>query len=216
MKKVLMLLLIAVLGGQMAAVAQGAEMLDAVARLDGTKTAADYEALEKTFLHIAATPKAGWLPYYYAALCNAQIGFLYQDDGEKIEPYSLRGEEQAKKAISLLDTATHKKELAEIYTVLSMVYRTRVFINPMTYGRKFGTLSQQVMQQAKQLDAANPRTLYLEAWVKCNTPRLWGGDKQLGRQLATQSLQLLEKVPATGITPHWGKAEDLRLLEKYK
>ncbi|PSL44359.1 hypothetical protein CLV51_106225 [Chitinophaga niastensis] len=187
---------------------------NAVTKLDQAQTARDYEVLEKTFAGIAAQSNA-WLPYYYAAFCNAKIGFLYQDDGDKIEPYSNRGEEQAKKAASLLDTVRQKNELSEVYTVLSMVYRTKVFINPMTYGRKYGMLSDQYLRQATQLYPQNPRAAYVAAWVKYNTPKMWGGDKQLAKQLATESLQHLGNASA-GVNPHWGKAEDTELLSKYK
>jgi len=195
---------------------QGAGALEnAVAKLDGARTAKEYETLEKEFVRIAASEPKDWLPNYYAAYCNARIGFLYQDDGEEIEPYSERGEKQAQKAQSLLDTLQQKKELAEVYTVLSLVYRTRVFINPMTYGRKFGTLSQQYRARAQELDPGNPRAIYVRAWELYNIPKMWGGDKDQAKVLANQSLHLLENA-GTGIQPHWGKAEDEELLRKYK
>jgi hypothetical protein len=193
--------------------AQSDALQQAVTKLDQAQTVKDYEQLEKTFTGIKAP--AAWLPAYYAALCNAKIGFLLQDDGDKIEPYSIRGEEQAKKALSLLDSAQQRKEVAEVYTVLSMVYRTKVFINPMTYGRKYGTLSEQALKQARALDAQNPRALFVAAWVKYYTPKMWGGDKGQAKQLATESLQYLVN-PGTDVTPHWGRPEDQALLSKIK
>jgi len=190
------------------------ELQNAVARLDKASGVADYEALEKEFSGIAAR-QADWLPYYYAAFCNAKIGFLYQDDRERIEPYSKKGEEQALKAKVLLDTVTQKKELSELYTVMSMVYRTRVLINPMLYGRKFGLLSGQYLQQAKALNPQNPRAIYVEALVKYYTPKIWGGDKQQAKQLASQSLAWLQHVTA-GTAPHWGRTENMELLSHYK
>lgn len=193
----------------------GSDLQRAVTALDQAKNARDYEALEQTFSNIAATQRNNWLPYYYAAYCDAKIGFLYQEDGEKIEPYSNRGEAWAQKAQSLLDTTQQKNELSELYTVMSMVYRTKVFINPMTYGRQFGPLSSRLLQKARQLNPQNPRALYVAAWEKYYTPKTWGGDKEQARQLASQSLQLLEK-EAAGTQPHWGKAENTELLGKYK
>jgi hypothetical protein len=187
----------------------------AVTKLDQAKTAKDYQALEKEFVKIGASQPKDWLPNYYAAYCNARIGFLLQDDGDAIEPYSDRGELQAKKAESLLDKVNQKKELSELYTVMSMINQSRVFINPMTYGPKYGPTAQQFLNQAKQLNPDNPRAIYLAAWFKYNTPKMWGGDKDLAKQLAIQSLKLLEGAE-TGINPHWGKAEDQELLSKYK
>lgn len=193
--------------------AQSGAMEQAVAKLDQAKTVNDYGQLEKTFS--ANTGDPAWLWSYYAALCNAKAGFLLQDDGEKIEPYSVRGEEQAQKALSLLDSATQQKELAEVYTVLSMVYRTKVYINPMTYGRKYGILSDQMLKKALHLDPGNPRALYMAAWVKYYTPKMWGGDKEKARRLATESLEKLA-APVAGLYPHWGSADDQALLNKIK
>ncbi|NSL88678.1 hypothetical protein ECE50_017690 [Chitinophaga sp. Mgbs1] len=207
-----LLLLLITAGG----FAQNTDALQgAVVKLDKAASVKDYESLEKEFITLAASQKSSWLPYYYAAFCNAKIGFLYKEDGERIEPYSVRGEEQLAKAQSLLDTIRQKQELAEVYTVYSMVYRTKVFINPMTYGRRYGTLSDKFMKQALQLDPQNPRALYVQAWVKYATPRMWGGDKQQARELAEKSLSRL-KNGSTGVAPHWGKTEDEELLNKLK
>lgn len=212
MKKLLICVLL-VITGYYGAVAQSGALQQAVNKLDQAQTVKDYTALEKTFSGITDQP--AWLPPYYAALCNARIGFLLQDDGDKIEAFSIRGEEQARRALSLLDSATQKKELAEVYTVLSMVYRTKVFINPMTYGRKYGVLSGQMLQKAQTLDPGNPRALYVAAWVKYYTPKMWGGDKELAKKLATESLQKLTN-PGTDVYPHWGRADDQLLLSKIK
>lgn len=192
----------------------GNELQNAVARLDKASGLVDYEALEKEFSGIAVR-KPDWLPYYYAAFCNAKIGFLYRENGERIEPYSKKGEEQALKAKALLNTATQKKELSELYTVMSMVYRTRMFINPMRYGRRFGMLSGQYLQKAKELNPQNPRAMYVDALIKYYTPAMWGGDKNLAKQLANESLAKLQNVTA-GTAPHWGKAENMELLSHYK
>jgi len=192
--------------------AQTPALRQAVNKLDNATTVKEYESLEKEFSAMAASGK-DWLPYYYAAFCDAKIGFLYQDDGERIEPYSKQGEVQALKALSLLDSTTQKNELAELYTVMSMVYRTKVFINPMTYGRKYGMLSQHFLDKAKGLNPHNPRVLYVEAWVKYNTPKMWGGDKTLAKQLANESLAQLQQA-SDDIHPHWGKKENMTLLNQ--
>ena len=199
----------------LSASAQQTNLQNAVTKLDKAKTVKDYVAIEQDFVKIAAALPKDWLPNYYAAYCNARIGFLLQDDGESIETYSNRGETQAKKAELLLDKVNQKKELAEVYTVLSMINQSKVFINMMTYGPKYGPLAQQYLNQAKQLNPNNPRTIYLAAWFKYNTPKMWGGDKDLAKKLATQSLKMLENTD-TSVNPHWGKAEDQELLSKYK
>ena len=188
----------------------------AIAQLDKATTVTDYENLAVRFKQMANAQKSNWLPFYYAALCNAKIGFLLQKDGDRIEPYSIEGEQYAKQAEALLKDKGTNKDKAELYTVYSMVYRSKVFINPMTYGREFGTLSQQYLDKAAQLDPENPRVLYMQAWVKYYTPKMWGGDKDKAKALAQSALKGLSAQAASGEQPHWGKPESEELLAKYK
>src|SRR5258708_15153346 len=86
-------------------------MQDAVTRLDKATSVKDYQQLAGDFQTIADRQKKDWLPYYYAAFCNAKTGWLLQDDGDKIEPFADQADEEIRKAQSLLDTATQKKQL---------------------------------------------------------------------------------------------------------
>ncbi|GGC14199.1 hypothetical protein GCM10011386_02340 [Parapedobacter defluvii] len=181
-----------------------------VAKLDSVTTVADYEALEAQFATLSETDEQ-WLSPYYAALCDANIGFLLEKEGERIEPYSDRGLEQLKEARARIDTATQRKELAEVYVVASLLYRTKVFINPMTMGPKYGPTAGKYLELALNLEADNPRAIYVDAWNKYHTPKAWGGDKGLARQLAQKSLALLAKEPQ-GVHPHWGIRENKELL----
>ena len=147
-----------------------------------------------------------WLPPYYAALCNANIGFLLERDGERIEPYSDRRLQQLTEARSLIDSATQQKELAEVYVVACLLYRTKVFVNLMTMGRRYGPTAGKYLQLALKLDADNPRAIYVDAWNKYHTPKAWGGDKKLVKALAQKSLTLL--AAEKGVLPHWGTREN--------
>jgi len=175
----------------------------------------NYQELAQGFLRIAENRKTQWLPYYYAALCNAKTGWLYQNDGEQIEPFADKGDEQIKKALSLLDTSRQKKELSEVYCVLSMVHRCRIFINPATYGRQYGPSASRWIQLAKSADPDNPRALYLEGWEKYYTPKMWGGDKKKAKEILLVARQKLDG-PANGDAnrPHWGKQDVEALLAK--
>lgn len=215
MKKI-MLLFAAVILSVLSIHAQDPQLTSAVAGLDYAKTVRDYQDLAAKFVKAGNAQRSNWLPFYYAALCNARIGFMLQDDGERVEPFSNEGENYAKLALKLMKTGS-KKEQAELYTVLSMVYRTKVFINPMTYGRQYGPTSQQYLDKALQLDPGNPRALYLQAWVKYYTPKMWGGDKTKAKTLLDEAMQkLLDQQLADSVQPRWGKAESQELLAKYR
>ena len=193
------------------------QMQTTVVKLDNAKAVKDYQLLANDFLRIADAQKDQWLPYYYAAFCNAKIGWLKQnDDPDNIEPFANKAGEEIKKAVALIDTAKQKKELAEIYCINMMLNQARVFINPQTYGRQYGPTAFNYLQLAKQASSDNPRVLYLLGWQKFATPKMWGGDKTLAKQLLTEAKQKLGADSAEGIEPHWGKKEVDEILGQLK
>ncbi|MCS3795314.1 hypothetical protein [Niastella sp. OAS944] len=193
------------------------QMQTAVTKLDNAKTVKDYQLLADNFLRIADGQKDQWLPYYYAAFCNAKIGWLKQnDDPDNIEPFANKAAGEIKKAGMLIDTAKQKKELAELYCIHMMLNQARVFINPQTYGREYGPTAFNYLQMAKQADPDNPRMLYLLGWQKFATPKMWGGDKAQAKQLLTNAKQKLAGEPSAGLAPHWGKKEVEEILEQLK
>jgi hypothetical protein len=219
MKK-LILIMAAVASVQFTAMAQDStftiQMETNVSKLDNAKAVGDYQVLANDFTRLADYRKTEWLPYYYAAFCNAKISWLYQQDGDKIEPFANLAEEQIKKAEAMLDTAKNKSELSEVYCVLSMVNRARVFINPMSNGKKYGPIAQRYIQKSMQMNSENPRANYLAAWEKYYTPKLWGGDKTKAKELLDLALTQLENKPTSIIYPHWGITECNEILSQFK
>jgi hypothetical protein len=218
MKKTILLITgVVIFGLRVFAQEANTQQLEAtVSKLDNATTTKEYEQLANEFKNIADAQKTQWLPYYYAAFCNAKIGWLYQHDGDKIEPYADKAEEQIKKAQSLLDTSKQKKELSEVYCVLSMTNQARVFINPETYGPQYGPAAFNYIQSSLQTDTANPRALYMAGWQKFATPKMWGGDKQKAKELLTTAKQKLDSNASSGIEPHWGKKEVEDILKQLK
>ena len=192
------------------------QMVTAVGKLGQATAAKDYQQLASTFKSIALAEKNKWLPYYYAAFCNAKTGWLYEQDGDRIEPFADEAEKDIKKSESLLDTAAQKKELSEVYCVLSMVNRARVFINPMSYGRQYGPAASHYTHMALNTNPDNPRGNYLLGWEKYSTPKLWGGDKKKAKELLELAKQQLTADSNEGINPHWGMSEVDELLKQLK
>src|ERR1700759_2876445 len=106
MKKPILIIVAIIIAG--AAISQSTaymqQMSTQVAKLDEATTVKAYQQMADGFLQIAISEKKEWLPYYYAAFCNARIGWVLQNDPDNIEPYADKADEQAKKAESLLDT----------------------------------------------------------------------------------------------------------------
>jgi hypothetical protein len=106
--------------------------------------------------------------------------------------------------------------LSEIYCVQMMLNQARVFINPPTYGPQYGPTAFNYTQLAKHANADNPRMLYLLGWQKFATPKMFGGDKALAKQLLTEAKQKLDNNSSSGIEPHWGKQEVQEVLKQLK
>jgi hypothetical protein len=193
------------------------QMQAEVTKLDQAKSIKDYAQLATDFELIAHLQSTQWLPYYYAAFCNAKVGWLKQnDDPDNIDHFADNAEQQIKKAQLLLDTSRQQKELSELYCVFSMLNRARVFINPPTYGPKYGPSASRYTILARQKDPDNPRALYLAGWEKFATPKMWGGDKGKAKELLTEAQQKLDNNPSSGIEPHWGKTEVKDILKQLK
>lgn len=194
--------------------ANSQQLQSVVEKLGSATNIKSYQQLASEFANIAEAQKINWLPWYYAALCNAKIGWLLQNDGDLIEPFAKKADEQIQKSLSLLDTTKQKKELSEVYCVLSMVKRANVFVNPMTYGREYGPAASQYIQSARKINPENPRAIYLEGWEKYATPKMWGGDKKKAKELLELAAQRLNTQQVSDGYPHWGKKEVEEALKK--
>lgn len=193
----------------------GQQLASAVARLQTAEKPKDYIQLAGEFEKIASNSN-NWLSHYYAAFCNAKIGWLYQNDGERIEPFADKAEQHAKAALSLLDTLNQKKELSELYCVESMLNRARVFVNPMTQGTIYGPAAFIYLQRAVAANPGNPRASYLSGWEKYYTPKMYGGDKKKAKELLQQAKTQLSAEKPVSNYPHWGEREIEELLAKMK
>jgi hypothetical protein len=192
------------------------QMQQQVKMLDNANTIKDYEQLAANFMRLAQAEKTQWLPYYYSAFCDAKVGWLKQDDPDNIEPFANKADEEIKQAQALIDTAKQKTELSELYCVLSMINRARVFINPSTYGRQYGPAASRYIRLAEKANPDNPRALYLDGWEKFSTPKMWGGDKLKAKELLETAKQKLDNNTVSGIEPHWGKKEVQDILNQLK
>lgn len=186
----------------------------AVEKLETAKNVRSYSQLEREFAKIAEVKKLDWLPWYYAALCNAKIGWLYKDGGKAIEPYLKRADAQLKEAVALLDTSSQKKELSELYCLFSMVYRVNFFLNSQSQHRQFGPTASQYILLARELDPSNPRALFLAGAEKYYRPWVWGGDKKKAKELLEMAALKLSKQADSENYPNWGAKEVNELMRK--
>ena len=186
--------------------------------IDTTTSVQGLTDLANSFERIADAEKNQWLAYYYAAYCNASAGLMVGASGDmmaakadKTDPYADKAEKQIKKAEELM------KGNSEIFVVKKMIATLRMIGDPMNRYMTYGPEAQAALDEAKKLDANNPRVYMLEAQDKYFTPEQFGGSKEEAKVLFEKSKQLFETFkPASTVHPNWGRGTVTYFLSQYK
>ncbi|HXC04640.1 MAG TPA: hypothetical protein VNZ86_07790 [Bacteroidia bacterium] len=183
-----------------------ASMEKNIKMMDTCKSVSGYQQTSNAFERIANAEKKEWLPPYYTALCH--IFMATMQTGDKIDEYCDIAERYVNKADSL------SPNNSEVYALKALLYSSRIGVNPMMRGAKFGGMSGEMSAKAKELDPANPRPYLLQAQGKYYTPPQFGGGKDKALPLLEEAVKKYDAFkPASTIHPDWGKARAKMLLE---
>jgi hypothetical protein len=160
------------------------------------------------FERIASAEKNQWLPYYYAAFCLVNNGFM-EPDKDKVDGIADRATLLIAKADSL------SPNNSEISCIKSMIASCHMMVNPMQRWQEYGAESNSNMEAAMQQDPANPRPYYLKAQGLKNTPEQFGGGCKTAKP---EMLMALNKYttfkPSSDLNPNWGKPQVEQLLKQ--
>ena len=178
----------------------------------------DLTDLANAFERIAETEKNQWLAYYYAAFCNVKAGLMAGSGGDmmaakadKTDPYADKAEKQISKAEELM------KNNSEIFVVKKMIATLRMMGDPMNRYMTYGPQAQAMLDEAKKIDANNPRVYLLEGQDKFYTPEQFGGSKEEAKVLFEKSKQLFGTFkPETSIHPNWGMGTLTYMFSQFK
>jgi hypothetical protein len=171
------------------------------------KNPANLLSLANNFERIAMAEKTQWLPYYYAAFCQVNYGFMEQNK-DKVDGYADKATDLISKADSLMPNNS------EISCIKSMIASCHMMVNPMQRWQEYGAESNGNMEKAMEQDPANPRPYYLKGQGLKYTPEQFGG----GCKTAKPALQTaLDKYtafkPASELHPNWGKEQAEGLIK---
>jgi len=171
------------------------------------KNPADLLTMADNFERIAAAEKNQWLPYYYAAFCQVNNGFMEQDK-DKVDGIADRATALIAKADSLSPSNS------EISCIKSMIASCHMMVNPMQRWQEYGPESNSNMEAAMQQDPANPRPYYLKGQGLKYTPEQFGGGCKTAKpELQTALDKYASFKPASELNPNWGKAQVEKLLK---
>ena len=166
--------------------------------------------LANNFERIATTEKNQWLPYYYAAFCQVNYGFMQQEK-DKVDDIADKATALISKADSLMP------ENSEISCIKSMIASCHMMVNPMQRWQQYGAESNTQMQAAMRQDPANPRPYFLKGQGLKYTPEQFGGGCKTARpELQTAMEKYAAFKPASEIHPSWGQQITQSLLDQCK
>jgi len=138
-------------------------------------------------------------------------GDMMASKADKTDPYADKADKQISKAEALT------KNNSEIYVVKKMIATLRMLGDPTNRYMTYGPQAQAMLDEAKKLNADNPRVYVLEAQDKYFTPEQFGGSKEEAKVLFEKAQKLFETFkPETSIHPNWGKSQVAYFLSQYK
>lgn len=189
-----------------------------MAAIDTTISVQGLTDLANSFERIAEAEKNQWLPYYYAAYCNATAGLMVGSEGDmmiakadKTDPYADKAEKLISKAEAL------EKNSSEIFVIKKMIATLRMMGDVMSRAQTYMPEAASMLAEAKKLNPGNPRVYILEAQDKYFTPEQFGGSKEEAKVLFEKAKQLFETFkPASTVHPNWGKNTVTYFLSQYK
>ena len=169
---------------------------------------ANMQSLANTFERIANTEKTQWLPYYYAAYCQVNFGFLGKDKS-KTDEFADKATELINKADSL------QPNNSEVCCIKSMIASCHMMVNPMQRYMQYGQESSSNMDKAMKLDPTNPRPYLLKGQGLKYTPEQFGGGCGTAKPELQKALQKYASFKVTSeIHPDWGKSRTKQLLKE--
>ncbi len=165
-------------------------------------------SLANTFERIADAEKNQWLPYYYAALCQVNYGFMVTDKAQT--------DNIADKATALINKADSlSPKNSEVSCIKSMIASCHMMVNPMQRYMQYGQESNTEMENAMEQDPTNPRPYLLKGQSLKYTPEQFGGGCKTAKiELQTAIDKFLLYKPASELYPAWGLQRVQQLMKE--
>lgn len=164
--------------------------------------------LANNFERIAIAEKNQWLPYYYAAYCQVNNGFMEQDK-DKVDAIA----DKANMLIAKADSMAPNN--SEISCIKSMIATCHMMVNPMQRYMEYGQESGGNIEKAIAQDPTNPRPYMLKGQSLKYTPEQFGGGCSVAKPILQTALDKYSVFkPASEIAPVWGKTRVEMLMKE--
>jgi hypothetical protein len=187
-----------------AAYNKGLYMMDTAKTVQGYKSAGIY------FDGLSSSKPNDWLAPLYAGLSYILAS--------RSEPDSKLKDELCDKAQVYIDSSNSRHaDLSETASLQAFLYQARIDVSPMERGLEYSLKADTEIKKAEITNPFDPRPYFLYAMNVYYTPRIFGGGAEKALPLFEQAADKFNVfVPIMPFMPHWGKQQNLDMIEKCK
>jgi GNAT superfamily N-acetyltransferase len=177
-------------------------------KMNGATVPEAYQAIANGFERVANAESKEWLPRYYAAF-NFIMQAYMTSDKSKVDGILDIADKHLADADALLPNNDEIKCLA------AWAKSARIGVDPMSRGMKYGMESAQLLEEAKKINASNPRIYFMQGQSAFYTPEAFGGGKTKAKALFAKAVELYGTfTPANEMMPNWGSEQASKMLEE--
>lgn len=172
-----------------------AKLAITLAQFNQMQTKEDHEAVFRNLETLSSAFPNDWLLPYYASLVKTRMALQKMGNADQL----------ADEALSWIIKSKKIQQNDEIYCAESLAYTAKMTVNPMFRWVKYKDKIKSTIQQAKQINANNPRIYVLEMNMQHHLPAVLGGGCKNAIPLAQKAEKLLNaQGDRKGNLPTWG------------
>lgn len=187
-----------------AAYNKGLLMIDTAKTVHGYKNAGIY------FDGLSSSKPDDWLAPLYAGLSYI-LASRSEIDGK------LKDELCDKAQVYLDSSNMRHADISETASLQAFLYQARIDVSPMERGLEYSLKADSEIKKAEITNPFDPRPYFLYAMNVYYTPRMFGGGAEKALPLFEQAAEKFNVfVPKMPFMPHWGKQQNLDMIEKCK
>lgn len=176
------------------------EMKKAILQMDKAMNIDEMKLAAQSFIQLNHKNTNDWLAPYYSAYCLVLMSFM-----EKMSDKKDNFLNQAQTYLDIANKLSPKNP--EIKIVQAYLYQMRIEANPIERLEQYGTLLNLTLEDAKELDATNPRIYYMQAQTLFLSPEYAGGGLSKACPVAKKAVLLYAAKKSTNeILPKWGES----------
>lgn len=186
-------------------------MATTIQELMSTGDVTQLKQADAKFERAAAVNGKDWLPRYYQAYARLITCFQSKEEGDVKDKYL----DQAEAAL------TQARKLggdeSELLVLQAYIYQARLGVSPMLRSMKYSRMVTEALDQAKKLNAANPRIYLVQANNVYYTPAMFGGGADVAKPLYEEAKKRYAALkPTSSTVPNWGERQLMGRLKAYE